>query len=37
MPMSGNSAGDYGAADENEAIRTVHRPIDLGVTFFDTA
>lgn len=37
MPMSGNSAGNYGIADEGEAIRTIHRAIDLGVTFFDTA
>jgi aryl-alcohol dehydrogenase-like predicted oxidoreductase len=37
MPMSGNSVGNYGAADENEAIRTIHRAIELGVTFFDTA
>ena len=27
----------YGAADEGEAIATIHRAIDLGVTFFDTA
>ena len=28
----------YGVpADENEAIRLIHRAIDLGVTFFDTA
>src|SRR5690348_4095348 len=28
----------YGApADEDEAIRLIHRAIDLGVTFFDTA
>lgn len=37
MPMSGNSNGNYGEADEKEAIRTIHRAIDLGVTFFDTA
>lgn len=37
MPMSGNSAGNYGVADESESIRTIHRAIDLGVTFFDTA
>jgi aryl-alcohol dehydrogenase-like predicted oxidoreductase len=27
----------YGQADEGEAIRTIHRAIDLGITFFDTA
>ena len=27
----------YGAADEDEAVATLHRSIDLGVTFWDTA
>jgi len=27
----------YGASDEQESIRTLHRAVDLGVTFFDTA
>jgi len=27
----------YGASDDKESIRTLHRAIDLGVTFFDTA
>ena len=27
----------YGAADDAESTRTLHRAIDLGITFFDTA
>jgi len=27
----------YGSADESEAVATIHRAIDLGVTLFDTA
>jgi aryl-alcohol dehydrogenase-like predicted oxidoreductase len=27
----------YGRADEGEAIATIHRALDLGITFFDTA
>lgn len=27
----------YGGQDEQEAIRTLHRAVDLGVNFFDTA
>jgi len=27
----------YGASDENESIKTLHRAVELGVTFFDTA
>lgn len=30
-------SGVYGAADEAEAIDTIHQAIDLGVTFLDTA
>ncbi len=30
-------SGVYGAADETEAISTIHQAIDLGVTFLDTA
>ena len=27
----------YGPQDDTEAITTIHRAIDLGITFFDTA
>src|SRR5437588_10463215 len=27
----------YGERDEDEAIATIHRALELGVTFFDTA
>jgi len=39
MGMSGvaGMANMYGAVDEAEAIATLHRAIDLGVTFIDTA
>ncbi|QPQ55134.1 aldo/keto reductase [Allosphingosinicella flava] len=37
MPMAGVGTGLYGHADEAESIATIHRAIDLGVTFFDTA
>jgi aryl-alcohol dehydrogenase-like predicted oxidoreductase len=30
-------SGTYGSAEEDESIRTVHRALDLGVTFLDTA
>ncbi|WP_174275334.1 aldo/keto reductase [Sphingomonas bacterium] len=37
MPMAGVGANMYGAATKEESIATIHRAIDLGVTFFDTA
>ena len=37
MPMAGVTSGMYGEADESESIATIHRAIELGVTFFDTA
>ena len=30
-------SGFYGSADEREAIATIHRAIELGITFLDTA
>ena len=30
-------SGSYGAADEAESIRTIHRALELGVTLLDTA
>lgn len=37
MPMAGIGKGMYGEANDEESIATIHRAIDLGVTFFDTA
>ncbi len=37
MPMISGGNIVYGTADPDESIRTIHRAIDLGVTFFDTA
>ena len=37
MPMVGTGAVHYGTATETESIATIHRAIDLGITFFDTA
>jgi aryl-alcohol dehydrogenase-like predicted oxidoreductase len=30
-------AGNYGAADEEECIRTIHAAIEFGINFFDTS
>src|SRR5512144_3140921 len=30
-------SGSYGAPDEGESIRTIHRALELGVTLLDTA
>lgn len=37
MPMAGIGKGMYGLANDEESVATVHRAIDLGATFFDTA
>ena len=37
MPMAGVGPNMYGETDEQEAIATIHRAIELGVTLFDTA
>ncbi len=37
MPMAGVGNALYGEASGEESIATLHRAIDLGVTFFDTA
>jgi aryl-alcohol dehydrogenase-like predicted oxidoreductase len=37
MPMVGAGAVHYGPATEAESLATIHRAIDLGITFFDTA
>jgi aryl-alcohol dehydrogenase-like predicted oxidoreductase len=37
MPMIREGNINYGHADDDTSIRTIHEAIDLGVTFFDTA
>jgi aryl-alcohol dehydrogenase-like predicted oxidoreductase len=34
---SGDDAVGWGKVDDNESIEAIHRALDLGVTFFDTA
>ncbi|MFC1976490.1 aldo/keto reductase [Chloroflexota bacterium] len=34
---SGDNAAGWGEVDDDESIQAIHRALDLGVTFFDTA
>lgn len=34
---SGDTPAGWGEVDDNESIRAIHRALDLGITFFDTA
>ena len=37
-PIGGTiRVGDYGVVDQSEAIRAIHRALELGITLFDTA
>ena len=37
-PIGGTiKAGDYGVVDQSEAVKAIHRALDLGITLFDTA
>jgi aryl-alcohol dehydrogenase-like predicted oxidoreductase len=37
MAGTGGQAAMYGAVDLDEAVKTLHRALDLGINFFDTA
>jgi aryl-alcohol dehydrogenase-like predicted oxidoreductase len=37
MAGTGGQAAMYGVVDIDEAVKTLHRALDLGITFFDTA
>ncbi|MEJ8305755.1 aldo/keto reductase [Saccharibacillus sacchari] len=37
LGLMGMSPGIYGAADDTESIKTIHRALELGVTLLDTA
>lgn len=37
MAGTGGQAAMYGAVDIDEAVKTLHRALDLGINFFDTA